>query len=276
MSSFASGEKTWIRQLGGLRNLIRQELIRRQLNRHVAPGSTVLDVGCGQGTQALWLAERGCFVTGVEPSLALRERCLDDARSRALDLELVAGTIDDLEALAAGRRFDVVCAHGLLMYLDDRDGAIELLADRMAPGGILSLVFRNGDSLAMRPGLRRDWTAALDVFGAERPVGCYVNGLGVEVRADRLGDVVESMALCGVAISDWYGVRVFNDGVAHGMAPDPSEDLDALLAAEEAAGSRDPYRSVAPLLHVVGRRTSSLSDGRRSRLELRAESDKAV
>lgn len=252
MSSFTAGEETWIRHLGGLRNIIRQELVRRQLAAHVASGSTVLDVGCGQGTQALWLAERGCRVTGVEPSATLRERCRSDADARSVTVELLDGTIGDLEGPLSGRRFDAVCAHGLLMYLDDRDGAIVVLADRVAPGGILSLVFRNGDSLAMRPALRRDWAGVLDVFLDADDDGRYVNGLGVEARGDRLTDVARVMEAAGLEIAAWYGVRVFNDGVGHGADPDPDEDLDALLAAEEAAGSRDPYRGVAPLLHVIG------------------------
>jgi len=249
-TAFESGEKTWIRHLGGLRNIVRQELIRRQLARHVASGSRVLDVGCGQGTQALWLAERRCQVTGVEPSPVLRDLCLAEARARNLEVEILDGSVEHIDKLLAGRRFDAVCAHGLLMYLDDRDSAIKLLAGRVDPGGVLSLVVRNRDSLAMRPALRRDWAAAIEAFDGEY----YVNGLGLEVRSDRLDDVAGVMTDAGLEIIAWYGVRVFNDGVSQDTAPESDEDLDALLAAEDAAGSRDPYRSVAPLIHIVARR----------------------
>ena len=53
MNDFAAGERRWIDGLGNLRNTIRQELIGRQLAPHANAGMTVLDVGCGQGTQAL-------------------------------------------------------------------------------------------------------------------------------------------------------------------------------------------------------------------------------
>ena len=75
MSSFHEGEGRWIERLGNLRNVIRQELIGRQLGDQVAPGAAVLDVGSGQGTQALRLAGRGCRVTGIAPSPALLPRC---------------------------------------------------------------------------------------------------------------------------------------------------------------------------------------------------------
>ena len=71
MASFEAGEQLWIDRFGNLRNVIRQEVIRRQLADHVASGMTVLDVGCGQGTQALPLARRGCVVTGIDPSTEL-------------------------------------------------------------------------------------------------------------------------------------------------------------------------------------------------------------
>jgi 2-polyprenyl-3-methyl-5-hydroxy-6-metoxy-1,4-benzoquinol methylase len=58
--------------------MLRQEIVARQLGELIAerpvPGQLrVLDVGCGQGTQALRLADAGHEVTGLDPHL-LRER----------------------------------------------------------------------------------------------------------------------------------------------------------------------------------------------------------
>lgn len=38
------------------------------LVKHLTPGSTVLDVGCGSGRDILWLTERGFHCTGLERS----------------------------------------------------------------------------------------------------------------------------------------------------------------------------------------------------------------
>ncbi|UUZ46405.1 methyltransferase domain-containing protein [Janibacter limosus] len=74
MDEFAVGEDLWVERLANLRNSVRQELIARQLGEHVHNGSRVLDVGCGQGTQAIRLAQRGCDVVGVDPSTDLLAR----------------------------------------------------------------------------------------------------------------------------------------------------------------------------------------------------------
>lgn len=247
MNDFAAGERRWIDGLGNLRNTIRQELIGRQLAPHANAGMTVLDVGCGQGTQALRLAARGCRVTGVEPSADLRDRCAADASDQGVVIELIEGTIESLDAVLVLRRFDLVCAHGVLMYLDDRAVAVAALAARLAPGGRLSITVRNGHALAMRPGLRGEWRAALAAFDSLD----YVNELGVRAVADRI-DVVEAhLATVGLRTIEWFGVRVLNDAVA-AATPVPSADqLVDLLEAEDQAGRRDPYRWLASQLHVI-------------------------
>jgi S-adenosylmethionine-dependent methyltransferase len=252
MGSFETGEQLWIERLGNLRNTIRQELIARQLIDHVQPGMSVLDVGCGQGTQALALAERGCRVTGVDASPDLLARFAADADQAGQSVELILGSFGDLDELVGRRQFDLVCAHGLLMYLGDRAEAVARLAARSAePAGRLSVTFRNAESLAVRPGFRRDWAGALAALDTDT----YVNELGVTVRADRLGDVTRDLAAAGMAVVVWYGIRVFNDAVDPEMAVPDDEDLGLLLDAEDQAGRRDPYRSVASQIHVIATRT---------------------
>ena len=76
---FAAGEEQWRARLGTLRQVVRQEVVARQVAAHLPdlPPRRVLDVGCGQGTQALVLARRGHFVTGLDSSA----RLLDDFRA---------------------------------------------------------------------------------------------------------------------------------------------------------------------------------------------------
>lgn len=245
---------TWLERQGGLRNLVRQELVARQLAGQLAglTGLRVLDVGCGQGTQALRLARAGQLVTGLDPdpvTLGAAQAALADEPPEVRErVQLLGGDCHQVGRWFGPRSFDVVLCHDVVMYLSDPDPMLASLARLLAPGGVLSLVVRNADALAMRPGLSGDWRTALDAFDTVR----YTNRLGLTARADRLADLTTTLSEIAVPVRRWYGVRVFTDTMPDHQAPVDGRQLAQLLDAEERAGQQDPYRQVAALLHVVG------------------------
>ena len=252
-TAFSAGERNWQDRLSKLRNVVRQELVTRQLNAELPPPPVqIIDCGCGQGTQALRLARRGYEVTGVDASAELlasfgADLAAEPAEVRAR-VRIVRDRIEDLAERAVVPPFAAVLCHGVLMYQADPEPVLRVLAALTAPGGLVSLLVRNGDALAMRPGLLGDWAACADAFSAAG----YRNRIGVAARADRLADLGGRLARHGLEVSAWYGVRVFTD-----IAPndaEPPADIDAVLACEEQAGRTDPYRRVAALLHVIARR----------------------
>ena len=99
-----------------------------------------------------------------------------------------------------GRTFDLVCRHGVMMYLDDWAQAICDLGERMKGDGRLSITFRNGHALAMRPGLRGDWAAALAAFAAT----AYVDELGLDAWANRTGEIEAALNAAGLRSVAWY------------------------------------------------------------------------
>jgi S-adenosylmethionine-dependent methyltransferase len=245
----------WRARLGTLRQVVRQEMMTRQVAAHLPdrPARRVLDIGCGQGTQALSLARRGHSVTGLDSS----EQLLDDFRGVLAAepedvrgrVQLVQGDATALSELFVPGSFDAVLCHGVLMYFADPGPLLDAIAEAVAPGGTVSLLVRNGDALAMRPGLLGDWQAANAAFEGTG----YHNRIGVDARADRLEELTAELARRGMTVSQWYGVRVFTDAAPDAELPNEAT-LDAVLRAEERAGRTDPYRHVAALLHVVAER----------------------
>ncbi|MGW1022371.1 class I SAM-dependent methyltransferase [Streptomyces sp. NPDC002577] len=210
----------------------------------------VLDVGMGQGTQALRLARAGHKVTGLEqdPKMVAvaREALAAEPEGIRQRVRLVEGDGRDTGVHFLPGSFDVVLCHGVLMYVEQPDPLLAGLARMLAPGGLLSLLVRNADALALRPGRAGDWAGALASFDTD----AYTNRLGLRVRADRLNALTSTLAGIGAPLHAWYGVRVFTDTAADdATVPD---DFGALLAAEERAGRTDPYRRVAALLHLCG------------------------
>lgn len=256
--TFSGAEDRWAQGLGSLRDVVRQHVVAVQL-REVLSGRGplhVLDVGCGQGTQALALARDGHAVTGLDPSSALLDHFLealtresDDVRER---VRLVQGTGEDAAALTPGP-YDVVLCHGVLMYLDDAQVGhlLQALTAVAGPAAVLSLLVRNGLAPAMRPGLLGRYAKAAASFDSDR----YVNRLGVAARMHTPAQA-GILGPLGWAPDRWSGVRALTDHVG-GPAP-AGDELRELLAAEVEAGRRDPYRQVAALLHVVFERRRRL------------------
>jgi hypothetical protein len=54
-----------------------------------------------------------------------------------------------------------------------------------------------------------------------------------------------------MAVSRWYGVRVFTGIVASGEPVPGEATLESILRSGERAGRADPYRHAAALLHLV-------------------------
>ena len=105
-----------------------------------------LDIGCGEGADALWLAERGWQVLGIDVSDAAIDRARDEAHSRTVSGGLgLAGSAEfrraDLRDWVPERRaFDLVIAFFVHLPVDERDLVFGRLADAVSPGGTLLLV----------------------------------------------------------------------------------------------------------------------------------------
>ena len=107
VGSFGVARERWLGGLGNVRNVVRQEIITRQLRKHLPdrPGR-VLDVGAGQGTQSLRLARAGHRVVAVEPDPEMRAQLRAALHTDPADagerVTVVAGSVGDLgSAIAA-------------------------------------------------------------------------------------------------------------------------------------------------------------------------------
>ncbi len=96
---------------------------------------SVLDVGCGTGEHALYLAERGHDVLGID----IAGRAIDIARAKAADRGLHAAfeVGDALRVHELGRRFDTAIDIGLFHTLADEERPVYAgsLREALAPNG---------------------------------------------------------------------------------------------------------------------------------------------
>ncbi|GAA5107678.1 SAM-dependent methyltransferase [Nocardia iowensis] len=104
------------------------------------PPGRVLDLGCGDGGDALWLARRGWHVTAVDISVVAVERLADLARSGGVPDRVVAERHDLRTSFPRGQ-FDLICAHYLHTSFDlDRATVLRTAAHALRSGGLLLVV----------------------------------------------------------------------------------------------------------------------------------------
>ncbi|MEU4445186.1 class I SAM-dependent methyltransferase [Actinosynnema sp. NPDC050801] len=104
------------------------------------PLGDALDLGCGDGGDALWLAGRGWQVTAVDISAVAVERLAALARVRGLG-DRVAAVRHDLHTSFPSGEFDLICAHYLHTPFDlDRVALLRSAAHALRPGGRLLVV----------------------------------------------------------------------------------------------------------------------------------------
>jgi cyclopropane fatty-acyl-phospholipid synthase-like methyltransferase len=100
---------------------------------------SVLDVGCGTGEHALYLASRGHEVWGVDFVPIAIERAKEKAKHRGLNAHFLTGDALALEAL--GRTFDTVIDCGMFHTLSDEERVkfVPSLASVLRSGGVYQM-----------------------------------------------------------------------------------------------------------------------------------------
>ena len=117
------------------------------LERTFAHGATLLDVGCGTGTEAIWLAQRGRKLFGVDSSPRMLEvlaRRATEAGARVSTRLLRAGDLLELVNELGEDSFDgAYSSFGALNTEPSLEAPVEALARLVRPGGRIILGVMN-------------------------------------------------------------------------------------------------------------------------------------
>ena len=100
-----------------------------------------LDVGCGEGADAIWLARKGWTVTAIDISDVAVTRAREAAELAGAVVEWVCG--DALQAPFPARSFDLVSMQYPALPKAVGEAAVRALLDTVRPGGLLLAVYHD-------------------------------------------------------------------------------------------------------------------------------------
>jgi SAM-dependent methyltransferase len=133
-----------------------------------------LDLACGEGRNAVWLAEQGWQVTGVDFSQAAIEKARLLAENRGVEADWVC--VDLLEYVPPPEAYEFVIVFYLQLPVEARRKIFPRAASAVAPGGTFLLVTHDSGNLERGFGGPRDPAV---LYGAEE-VEAGLEGFEIE------------------------------------------------------------------------------------------------
>ncbi len=144
----------------------------------LAPGRA-LDVGCGEGGDAIWLAGQGWEVTAVDVSSVAVDRARDAAARAGVTVEWLAG--DALALALPEGAFDLVSLQYPALPKAAGDAAVRRLLATVRPGGLLLAVYHDLDD-EHRERMREHGADPDDFVGADDLARLVADGFDVETN----------------------------------------------------------------------------------------------
>jgi SAM-dependent methyltransferase len=153
---------------------VRREVDFIEKTLDVPKGSLLLDLACGQGTQAVGLAGRGYRIVGVDLSLPMLARAGELAQQEGQKINFIHGDMCDL---GFDKTFEAVyCVGTSFGYFDDATNAkvLDGIYRALKPGGRLLLELTNRDhAITDQPNLT--WFAGGGCICMEETDFNYIN-----------------------------------------------------------------------------------------------------
>lgn len=234
---------------GSAKGDLRLEMIKRDFIDFLPPTFNnttlnILDAGCGFGQISKELANYNHNITLCDLSEKMLNKAKEiiDHESSNSKLEFINSSFQDLPECMYGK-FDLVISHAVLEWLAEPELSLEKLVKFIKPGGYLSLMFYNKNSLIYYNSIRGNLKKILkeDFEG-------YPNSL-TPLHPLVPVDVENWLNGHGLNIIAKTGIRCFYDYIHWEVQKDrPYEDI---LQLEKIYNRTEPFASLGRYIHLI-------------------------
>jgi SAM-dependent methyltransferase len=145
----------------------------------LTPGRA-LDVGCGEGADAIWLARRGWTVTAIDISEVAICRAREASHPAGASVEWICG--DTLQTPFPDRSFDLVSMQYPALPKAAGEAAVRRLLDTVRRGGLLLAVYHDLDD-EHREHMKSQGVDPADYVGADDLFRLLGDDFTVELHA---------------------------------------------------------------------------------------------
>jgi len=242
---------------GGLKGRIRLAVLERDCSEslpiapfHPNQNKTwrILDAGGGQGQFSLELARAGHELVICDISADMLKIAQDQVEKENLQscAQLIHCSVQDLDQhLANDQQFDFVICHAVMEWMQNPSELLPLLVKQLKPGGFLSLIFYNVNSLIYKNCLRTNFKKIInkDYKGSAGSL-TPINPLKPETVLTWVGGYP-------LEIVSYSGIRVFHDYIFNEQHRESKPE--ELLSIELELSRQEPFRSLGRYIHLLMR-----------------------
>ena len=205
----------------------------------------ILDIGGGQGQFSLLLAQQQAHISLCDISEEMLTLARDQFAAQQLPLISKQCGLQDCAA-EFPQQYDVVLNHAVLEWLEQPLEALQQLADRVKPGGWLSLMFYNLHGHQWRQLMNGRTHAPTSSNQRLRESG---NAPQHPLDPDVIQQQLETL---GFSLQRWRGIRCVHDHMHQKIRERIGQDKVNLADLE--FGLQEPYRRLGRYVHFLAQK----------------------
>lgn len=238
-----------------LRGYIREELLRQNIAPYLGERLRIIDIGGGEGKDAIWFARQGHEVVLVEPSeeqlrLARRNFAAEDEEVRRRLSEPFQGTEDEALERYGANTFDFATSHVVVNYHQSEAAAqehVSALLQLVKPLGKVSLATSGFAGMAAEI-IHSGDLAKLEQLRRNQRVK---NNLGYETIVYTPEQIADFIDKAGGEVLEWFGIRIASNTSTLKVTEISAKKLKEMLKIEAQLGSDETTKGMGKLLQFI-------------------------